>query len=64
MVLCMLVLLLQACRPSAPAGGDSAASCADGEVRDGDTCVPEACGTGPWGAAALDEDAVFVAAGG
>ena len=51
-----------------PPGGDSSASelddtaapettgspCGDGEVLDGDTCVPEACGTGPWGSLEAD----------
>lgn len=36
----------------------AASACAEGEVDDGGTCVPEACGTGPWGDAVPDDGAV------
>jgi hypothetical protein len=46
-------LLLSACSGSAPppvANADTTGTtCADGEIDDGGTCVPEACGTGTWG---------------
>ncbi len=35
-------------------------SCAEGFIADGDTCVPEACGTGSWGALEVDASTVFV----
>lgn len=41
-----LSLLLAGCPEPLPSG---VAPCADGEVLDGETCVPAACGTGTWG---------------
>ncbi len=44
-------------------GDDSApsiASCAEGEVLDGDTCVPEVCGVGTWGNLPVDGNTVYV----
>ncbi|MDP6933297.1 MAG: right-handed parallel beta-helix repeat-containing protein, partial [Myxococcota bacterium] len=34
--------------------------CQEGELLDGDSCVPEACGTGTWGEVQTDADTVYV----
>ncbi len=39
---------------------DPVASCAEGELLDGDGCVPEACGVGTWGSLPVGEDTVYV----
>lgn len=47
-----------------PAGVTSTLpACADGQVDDSGTCVPEACGTGTWGNLAVDDATVYVQAG-
>ncbi|MFZ5478067.1 MAG: beta strand repeat-containing protein [Myxococcota bacterium] len=58
-----MILLLAACsRPDEPAPvPDEGPTCADGEVADGEACVPAACGAGTFGD--LDDDRVLVAAG-
>ncbi len=44
-----------------PAPRDTAApACAPGFLDDGGSCVPEACGTGGWGALEVDGSTVFV----
>jgi len=43
---------------------DPTGTCPTGEVLDGETCVPEACGVGTWGDLPVDGDTVYVAAGG
>lgn len=40
--------------------GTPAADCAVGDIRDGDACVPEACGVGPWGDLEVDADTIHV----
>ncbi|MDP6934215.1 MAG: right-handed parallel beta-helix repeat-containing protein, partial [Myxococcota bacterium] len=35
-------------------------TCAQGELLDGDACVPEACGTGTWGDLQTDGDTIYV----
>jgi hypothetical protein len=40
----LLALLITACNTD-----PEPVTCAEGELLDGDTCVPEACGTGTWG---------------
>ncbi|MDP6934599.1 MAG: right-handed parallel beta-helix repeat-containing protein, partial [Myxococcota bacterium] len=35
-------------------------TCGEGELLDGETCVPEACGTGTWGNLETDPDTVYV----
>lgn len=47
--------------PAQPAPDTPTAPCATGELRDGDTCVPEACGVGPWGGQ-TSTDGVYVRA--
>ena len=44
--------------------GDEPASCAAGEVLDGESCVPAACGVGMWGSLAVDDATVYVSEGG
>lgn len=39
---------------------DTATPCAAGEVRDGEACVPEACGVGRWGSLEIDGTTVHV----
>jgi hypothetical protein len=34
--------------------------CDEGEIPDGDVCVPEACGTGTWGDIAGDDSTIYV----
>lgn len=41
-------------RPDTGSAPTDPAACAEDEVRDGDRCVPAACGTGPWGAVVAD----------
>ncbi|MDP6935552.1 MAG: hypothetical protein QGG40_21715, partial [Myxococcota bacterium] len=50
----LLALLLSAC------GTDTPLTCAEGELLDGDACVPEACGTGTWGDLETDGDTIYV----
>ncbi|MDP6931928.1 MAG: hypothetical protein QGG40_03390 [Myxococcota bacterium] len=51
----LLALLLTAC------GTDpEPLTCAEGELLDGDACVPEACGTGTWGDLETDGDTIYV----
>ncbi|MCB9778791.1 MAG: right-handed parallel beta-helix repeat-containing protein [Alphaproteobacteria bacterium] len=48
----MLLTLLLACAgggPSSPAPDDATPECGEGELFDGEICVPEACGMAPWG---------------
>ncbi len=64
-LLISLLLLLPGChRPDAvPPGDDSApgpVSCAEGELLDGDACVPTACGVGTWGNLLVDGNTVYV----
>ena len=54
LLLCLLLgCVLPACAPHdvGDAATDTAngATCAPGEIDDGGACVPESCGTGPWG---------------
>ncbi len=60
----MLALLTACGGPDAPRLADDSAplvaSCAEGEVLDGDACVPEACGVGTWGTLPVDENTVYV----
>ena len=51
-----LALLLVACGEPPP----TFLTCAEGELLDGDACVPEACGTGTWGNLETDDDTVYV----
>ncbi len=63
-----MLLLLAACGdknhdtapPTEPDDTGPDPTCNEGEILDGDECVPEACGTGPWGDLATDEATVFV----
>ncbi|MDP6934783.1 MAG: right-handed parallel beta-helix repeat-containing protein, partial [Myxococcota bacterium] len=51
----LLSLLLTAC------GTDpEPLTCAEGELLDGEQCVPEACGTGAWGNLQTDGDTIYV----
>ncbi|MDP6932923.1 MAG: right-handed parallel beta-helix repeat-containing protein [Myxococcota bacterium] len=51
----LLLALLLAC------GTDpEPVTCAEGELLDGDACVPEACGTGTWGELETDGDTIYV----
>ncbi len=61
MVLChmLLALLLSACASNEPTP-DPVTTCAGGEVLDGETCVPEACGAGTWGNLPVDGNTVYV----
>jgi len=34
--------------------------CPEGQVADGDVCVPEGCGVGTWGDLSVDGDTVYV----
>ncbi|MDP6935260.1 MAG: hypothetical protein QGG40_20235, partial [Myxococcota bacterium] len=52
----ILTLLLAACGTEEPA----ALTCAEGELLDGERCVPEACGIGTWGNLQTDEVTVYV----
>ena len=47
-----------------PASDPAPAACAAGMVADGDACVPDACGAGPWGAVEADAATLWVAPGG
>ncbi|MCB9778790.1 MAG: hypothetical protein H6742_09525 [Alphaproteobacteria bacterium] len=47
-----LLILLLACAgggPSSPPSDDATPECGEGELYDGEACVPEACGMAPWG---------------
>lgn len=59
----MLLLLLACSPPPSTPPDDSPDLCADGELRDGEVCVPAACGLGPWGDVAVDDATVYVDAG-
>lgn len=52
------LLILAAFTAGCPGRGPD---CSDGQVLDGEQCVPAACGVGPWGS--LPEQAVHVSAG-
>ncbi len=52
----LLALALTACTPNGEETTPGAAS----EVLDGETCVPEACATGTWGAVEGNADTVYV----
>jgi hypothetical protein len=60
--------LLTACPPDddSPPGDDTGSppdtelECPEGEIQDGDVCVPEACGTGAWGDLVLPEGTLHV----
>ena len=57
----MLTLFLLACAgPTRPVVGPTESPCAAGETLDGETCAPDACGTGAWGSLPVDTDTVFV----
>ncbi len=63
--LLLLGCLLGACGPDPDPPTDDTGTpappdCAEGEIADGDVCVPEACGTGTWGNIASDAATVFV----
>ncbi len=59
-----VVLLLGGCGPAVgPDDTGERSSCAEGYLLDGDACVPEACGRGPWGQLELTDDTIFVDAG-
>lgn len=54
----LVIALLAAChREPDPA---TAVRCEEGEVADGEACVPAACGAGPWGDVEVDGDPVYV----
>lgn len=63
-----LFAFLAACTPDTPdpvpedtgVPPDTELGCPEGEIADGDSCVPEACGTGPWGLLEVDDDSVYV----
>ncbi len=63
-----LALLLAACHaPDGHRADDSSPgmpACVEGEVADGEVCVPAACGVGPWGGLGTDDTTVFVDAAG
>ncbi len=46
--------------PDTGSPGDTASECSEGEIRDGDHCVPEACGMGTWGELETGEGTFFV----
>ena len=50
----LLALLLSAC------GTDTPLTCAEGELLDGEQCVPDACGTGTWGDLETGGDTLYV----
>ncbi len=52
----LLPTLLLACQ----GGPGPATACPDGQIPDGTTCVPEACGTGTWGNLETADDTVYV----
>ena len=54
----MLPLLL-ACTEPSPTPVEEV-PCAEGELLDGESCVPEACGLGPWGDLALTDTTIYV----
>ncbi len=56
----LLAVLLTACVDPPANQPDSVASCPTGELLDGEACVPDACGVGPWGALQVDSDTVYV----
>ncbi len=60
--LCFIALALPLAACSAPPSSAATAqtSCPVGEVLDGDTCLPEACGTGLWGNLSVDDETVYV----
>lgn len=39
---------------------DTAPNCAEGQIFDGEVCVPEICGVAPWGNIPVDETTVYV----
>ncbi len=58
----LFAILLFGCADAPMTGRpkDPARSCAGGEVLDGETCVPEACGVGTWGDLPVDAATVYV----
>ncbi|MDP6934177.1 MAG: right-handed parallel beta-helix repeat-containing protein, partial [Myxococcota bacterium] len=52
----LLAIFLSACGADEP----DAITCTEGELLDGDECVPVACGTGTWGALQTDDDTIYV----
>lgn len=59
--LSLAIAIVVACRPTPP--DDLPPSCDEGWIDDGGTCVPEACGTGTWGALVRDDATLHVDAG-
>lgn len=51
--LLLLLVVLLGCPEGLP---DPVSACADGELLDGDACVPADCGLGPWGDVAPDPE--------
>ncbi len=49
MVLLSLLLACSGSAPSSPSPSAETPGCDEGELHDGETCVPEACGMTPWG---------------
>ncbi len=64
LLLALLPTLVGCHRVSDARSDTSGPSCPEGQVDDGGTCVPEACGTGRWGNAPTDPDTVYVLEGG
>ncbi len=46
--------------PQSPTDAEFPPTCAPGWIADGDTCVPESCGTDAWGGIEVDGNTVFV----
>ncbi len=55
-----LVLVVACKNPPPTLSIDSALRCADGEIASGTECVPEACGSEPWGALETEPNTVYV----
>ncbi|MFH1463470.1 MAG: right-handed parallel beta-helix repeat-containing protein [Pseudomonadota bacterium] len=58
----LYTVLLTACPSQHEPPLSDAPTCDTGYVADGDTCVPEACGTGTWGGLPVDAGTVYVSA--
>ncbi len=57
----LLVPVLNGCGEVGPGRSDTASpTCAEGYFPDRGQCVPEACGTGAWGALEVDDATVYV----
>lgn len=54
----MGLLAVPSCKEEKPT--PASPECGEGEVADGNTCVPESCGTGTWGDLPVDDETVYV----